>query len=356
MTDNIKGLPVFTGCSAGVAHLVRDEGVAGSNPVIPKLNTMIVELWGVRGSIAAPLRNDEYRQKLHGVLRHAMEKGLPAPDSIDDFIKELPMDLRYVFGGDTTCISITTDSEIPYIIDCGTGIRPLGDQLMGGECGKGRGGVSIFQTHTHWDHIQGLPFFKPLYIPGNEMHFYSPFEDIETRISRQMLDQYFPMSFEATASKKNFHVLTEETIVMPDGTTVDWHPMKHPGGSFAYRFRKNGRTFIFATDAEFTGEDLEKPGYQTDFFMNADLLILDSQYSLDEAFSRFDWGHTSFTMAVNCGIRWNVKNLVLTHHEPAYSDSHLYENFRQAIEHRNYMKTDLPRLFIARQGMKFRLG
>ncbi len=317
---------------------------------------MLIHLHGVRGSIAAPVRNEEYRQKLHGVLRHAIGAKLSDPADIDDFIRALPMDLRYVFGGDTTCVSVSRGDGLPFILDCGTGIRSLGDSLMNGPCGQGQGEIVIFHTHTHWDHIVGLPFFKPLYIPGNTIHFYSPFEDVETRLMRQMLDQFFPVTLESTLSKKEFHPMDNKPITFSDGTIVDFHPLRHPGGSFAFRFRRNGKIFIFATDAEFTGEDLESVGSRHDFFHNADLLIMDAQYSLDDSFSKFDWGHTSFTMAVNCAVRWNVKNLVLTHHEPSYSDSRLYENYQQAIEHKNLMKVQKPRLFIAREGMQFQLG
>jgi phosphoribosyl 1,2-cyclic phosphodiesterase len=317
---------------------------------------MKIMLMGVRGSLPAPLVNSEYSENVKQILRIAIDKGIEREDQIDSFISGLPDRFRFESGGNTTCATVALQNERPIILDAGTGIRLIGDKLMEGECGKGNGNVDIFFTHTHWDHIQGLPFFKPLYVPGNRINFYSPYKELEERLKKQMEACFFPISFETTASTKYFVLIDEkETIISNGDLKIDCSPLKHPGGSYAYRFREGDKIFIFATDAEFTGEDLEKVGGENDFFNNADLLILDSQYTLDESFFKFTWGHTSYTMAVNCGIRWNVKNLVLTHHEPSYSDDKLNQILDEAINHRNAMKIQKPNIYLAREGMTFKL-
>lgn len=319
---------------------------------------MRIQLWGVRGSCPSPLSNIEYRAKIESILSTAIEYGLSDKNRINAFIDSLPDETRYIYGGNTTCVSVTSDSGRLYILDCGTGVRPLGYELMKGPCGKGQGNVRIFLTHNHWDHLQGLPFFTPLYIAGNVLHFYSPFNGQEDFLKSQMSPPFFPAPFEKTPSQKVFHhldVKNRETIRLEDDLVVDFFPLKHPGGSFAYKFRQNGKSFIFATDAEFTGESLENPEFRTDFFDNTDLLILDSQYTLQESFQKFDWGHTSYTMAVNCGLRWKVKELVLTHHEPSYSDSMLREIHDQAKEHSLQMDPDSMIIHMAREGLVFKL-
>lgn len=315
---------------------------------------MIIKLYGVRGSLPAPLLNRDLRSRLREILRLAIERQLNSVDRIDPFLDDLPDYLGFTTGGDTTCITVRRNEEL-FIVDAGTGLRVLGDELLPGPAGQGKAVLHIFFTHTHWDHIHGLPFFKPLYIPGNEIHFYSPLPDLEERLAYQTDERFFPMPFHRTASTKFFHRLDGELEIRP-GLLIDTYPLKHPGGSFAYRFREAGRKFVFATDVEFNGDDLLDRNDHLNFFSEADLLILDAQYTLDESFMKIDWGHTSFSMAVNCAVHWKVKNLVLTHHEPAYNDRRIYENYENAIEHRRILKQDRPRIYLAREGTVYHVG
>jgi len=226
---------------------------------------------------------------------------------------------------------------------------------MTGPAGRGQAEITILLTHTHWDHVQGLPFFTPMYLKGNVVRFYSPYPDIEERLVHQQDYRFFPVTLENMASTRHFHHM-KGPVRFEDSLTVDFLPLKHPGGSYAYRFREKGSTFIFATDTEFTGGYLEQMGNKAEFFMDADLLVIDSQYTLDESFTKFDWGHTSYTMAVNCGINWRAKHLVLTHHEPGYYDFELSDILANAIEHRNNAGSNSPDISIATEGTVFQLG
>ncbi|PKA14824.1 MULTISPECIES: MBL fold metallo-hydrolase [Leptospira] len=316
---------------------------------------MEIFLYGVRGSIPAPLSNEEYREKVISILRLVAKSEGKAFSSPEEWFDGLPEPLNYVVGGNTTCVRIIGSSGVELVVDLGTGARVLGEDLVREKFGQGKGEASVFFTHTHWDHIHGIPFFKPLYIPGNKFTFYSPLEDLPERLKYQQEPRFFPIHFDHFGSERNFHRLQKGEVLEIGGVKIEWLALKHPGGSIAYKFTENGKSFIFATDAEYNGEDFPLIQEQKPFFKGADLLVLDAQYTLDESFQKFDWGHTAYTMAVNCASSWEVKKLALTHHEPAYSDEILAIILDDARTHAENLGTKDLSIVLAREGMKFKL-
>jgi len=313
---------------------------------------MIIEFFGVRGSIPTPMRTSEYRDKLKKVLTSVPKTGFENETEIDSFIKGLPENLSSVTGGNTTCLTVSSD-DINTIVDMGSGARVIGDRLMEGDAGKGKAEIHVFITHTHWDHICGVPFFKPLYIPGNVINFYSPIEDLHERLRYQQTDRFFPLPFDNMMATKKFHTMGKgDVLKMTENCLIDFYPLKHPGDSYAYRFRKDAKSFVFATDVEFTGEYLENIDSNDSFFENADLLVMDAQYTLDESMKKFDWGHTSLSMVINCATRWHVKNIMFTHHEPSYSDLKLSENLEFGRRHALKIGNRRLHVYLAREGTK----
>lgn len=309
---------------------------------------MQVKLWGVRGSLAAPLDPVDYRSRLRSSIEHARTLWSRDPGlTTDDVVAALPEHIRDLIGGDTTCVELRSGDE-QLIFDMGTGARRLGYDMMS----RGAGGtIHILMTHTHWDHIQGWPFFIPGYIPKNDIHFYSCFENCRERFLRQQEFDFFPLSFDEMGSGRQFHLFKQGDAFAIGGFQIRTGALIHPGQSTAYRIDRDGKSFIFATDTEFFGPKLPAViEEKRPFFEGADVLVLDAQYSLKEAEQKVGWGHTSMTVAVECAIAWKVKRLVLTHHEPAHDDFTTIGMFSAA---REYLETEHKNgleLILARQG------
>jgi ribonuclease BN (tRNA processing enzyme) len=165
---------------------------------------------------------------------------------------------------------------------------------------------------------------------------------------------YFPVTMDAMQADLRFVCLEGESVRV-GGAEIRWKRMNHPGGSYAYRVAQAGRTVVFATDAEVTDREFQQREENFAFFEGADLLILDSQYTLEDAFSRFDFGHTSSTMAVNLAAEWRVKRLALFHHEPRYEDRRLESIARGARWHAEDLGASSLEVVCAREGLEIEL-
>ena len=212
-------------------------------------------------------------------------------------------------------------------------MRKLGyDMLSRGQ----KGDIHVLMTHTHWDHIQGWPFFGPGFFPNNRVHFYSCHANCRERFIRQQYKDYFPINFEDMASKRDFFQFQSGDSFDIESFHVSTLPLMHPGGSIAYKIVSGGKQFVFATDTEFFGPDLEKQiEDRRDFFEGVDLLVMDAQYSLAEAEQKIGWGHTAMLIAVDCAVHWKVGRLVLTHHEPAHNDAKTFRLYEEAVAYKN---------------------
>jgi len=251
-----------------------------------------IRFWGTRGSIATPGPNTS----------------------------------RY--GGNTSCIEVRSERGTLVIIDCGTGGRSLAQKLMADDGGR-RGSILI--SHTHWDHIQGVPFFDPLYVPGNEWHVYGPKglrESMHEALAGQMEYTYFPVPLNGCAANIQYHDLVEGSFAIDD-ISVSTRYLNHPALTLGYRLQVDGATLVYACDHEpysralglgdgtIVGQDLE----HAEFVRGADLLIHDGQYTADEYPTKIGWGHSPVEYAVKLAEQAPVKRLALTHHDPRRDDN-----------------------------------
>jgi phosphoribosyl 1,2-cyclic phosphodiesterase len=315
-----------------------------------------ITLWGVRGSIATPLTTPQYRTKLKAALRRAHGVDLSDDAKIDAFIESLPRSESSVVGGNTTCVEVT-DGETLLVIDAGSGMRLLGQKLLAGPFGRGQGVAHVFFTHHHHDHTSGFPFFVPAYIPGNQIQFYGVHDSIQDRMVGLQITPYFPVPFHIMASGKDFHQLECDVPYQIGSFTVTPCQLNHPGIAYGYRIQWRERVFVLASDSEYKNPSVEDIDRFIKFFLNADILYFDGQYSLQEAFVKENWGHSSALVGVDFAVRANVKKLLVGHHDPMYSDDTISELIRQAEEYRDLMYADSTLEVVeAREGDTFDLS
>eukprot|EP00899_Mesostigma_viride_P027944 jgi/Mesvir1/8334/Mv12596-RA.2 len=231
-------------------------------------------------------------------------------------------------GGHTSCVQITTNDGTQLILDCGTGAHGLGMQLA---CEGKPVNAHILITHTHWDHIQGLPFFTPLFIPGNNVQIYGPrglSAGLRDALCGQMQYTYFPITMEAFASVVEFHDLSEETFSIGDITITTLY-MNHPAITLGYRIVADGATVLYCTDHEPHCRTLADGGTPAPssaddrhcaFMRGADLLIHDCQYTACEYPQKVGWGHSTLEYVVDMAAHAQVRQVALFHHDPMCSD------------------------------------
>jgi phosphoribosyl 1,2-cyclic phosphodiesterase len=290
---------------------------------------MIARFWGVRGSIPAPISSDEIKRKIVRALRRASGLDLRPDGAVRQFVESLPAHIVGTYGGNTPCVELQANGHT-LIFDAGSGIRNLGLALMAGEFGQGQGTAHVFLSHTHWDHIQGFPFFQPAYKEGNRIIVCSPLPDIQDRLAGQQIPAYFPVALNSMEADIEFVLFPEgEDIVLGDLRITNIE-LNHPGGSFAYRVEEKDTAFVYASDTEFTNlSDSEKDKYIS-FFSGAKALVFDSQYTLVDAIQKEDWGHSPSLKGVELAREAQVETLILFHHEPAYDDQTLKDILRGA--------------------------
>ena len=313
---------------------------------------MRVRFWGVRGSLPTPLTPEQVKRKISAVVQRIQPTDLVSPEARERFLAHLPAYLFGTVGGNTTCLEIATRSGAVIFMDGGSGIAEYSRELA--RRPQSVREFHIFFTHFHWDHLMGLPFFMQMYSPAYRVVFYSPVPDFERIVRDQMKHPYFPVPMDVMKSHIEFRVLGNDPVDI-GGARVTWKAMKHPGGCYSYKVAEGGKSVIFATDSEITEDDFKSINENRSYFQGTQLLILDSQYTLGEAIEKYDWGHTSYSMAVELACELDVGNLVLFHHEPLYEDKKIWSIHQSAEWYRDRMADMDLKIFIAQEGLEFEL-
>lgn len=253
------------------------------------------------------------------------------------------------YGGNTTCVEMLIGGE-RLVFDSGTGIRILGESLLPLMPVQGH----IFFSHTHWDHIQGFPFFAPAFMSGNTFKIYGvPTANgvtIKQRLHDQMLHPNFPVPLQIMQGDLQFYDLEIDKDIRLGEIRIEMRCLNHPGGSVGYRVEWRDRVVVFVTDTEHLPDQLDKNVLH--LAHQADVLIIDATYTdqeyYDPVHSRRGWGHSTWQEAVKIAHQAQVKQLILFHHDPSHND-----DFLDAIAEEAMLA--FPATLIAREGMSLEL-
>lgn len=270
------------------------------------------------------------------------------------------------YGGNTTCIEIRTDGGELIIIDAGTGIYALAQQLVK----QMPIDAHIFITHTHWDHIQGLPFFTPAFIPGNRITIYGGLDPvtqqgIQRALAVQLQYSFFPILEAELKATVRYTTLTPNRSIKVGDACITPLLLNHPVLNFGYRIDCDGRSVFFTGDYEpmfniYDPGDQEYEAFQAlvdeklnevcSFISGVDALIVDASYTEEEYAIKKGWGHGTYQSALDLAVRADAKRLFFTHHEPNRTDAGLDLIYRQLTEQYRDLGIELV---MAREGVEF---
>lgn len=303
-------------------------------------SNMLARFWGVRGSVPSPLRGDQVRGKVIAALREARQhSSFPtmSVEEIHDFADQLPFPSRSTHGGNTTCVEVRCDDAL-FILDMGTGLRELGNALMSDVFKTKKLHGHILQSHVHWDHIQGAPFWPQLYLPRRLFDTHFTFfggkswdAQLELVLAGQMNPPVFPVSFaelRQTAMRMEFQTVYDGWSVELPGESgtirIFARKLNHPQETFGYRIEYAGCALAFTTDHEPYASGI--PRGLSDLVRDANVWITDCQYAHETytgnrgGVQRMGWGHSYPEYITAVARAAKPGQIITTHHDPDADD------------------------------------
>ncbi|MCQ2576266.1 MAG: MBL fold metallo-hydrolase [Treponema sp.] len=311
---------------------------------------MQIHFWGVRGSLPTPITPQQVQSKIMAAIQRVTPEDIKSEEARAKFISSLPAWIFGTTGGNTPCVEIKTEKG-EFIFDAGTGIRVLGKSKNL----PADNHYNLFFSHFHWDHIQGLPFFDAAYNPNSVFDIYCPSADVEKYLRDQMTQPYYPVSFDSFTKNFRYHQMEPGVEYEINDAKVVCCEMSHPGKSYSYALIKDNTKFVYATDVELKSKDFNVSPATEAVFKDADAIILDSQYTVEEAYRKENWGHSAFCYAIDFAVHWNIKNIYLFHHEPTYDDKKLNSILQAARWYAQYIEHSDINIFLSKEDMEIDL-
>jgi len=280
---------------------------------------MEITLWGVRGSLPSPHSSQALEDKSRTLLNLFFKQGHTEAAQIEHFLRSTPSYLIRGWGGNTPCIQVKSEKG-GFLIDGGTGIRQYGYELMKGSASKGEAEIHLFFTHFHWDHLIGLPFFAPLFVPGNVIHIYAVQEDVLNVFPTLFKKPFFPVPLEHIGAQLVYHKLEPRQPHRHLDFTLTPYQLDHPDPCWGYRIEQGGKAYAHCVDTECTRVSRAALGLDLPLYQDIDLMVFDAQYTTRQKFERSNWGHASAAVGLDLAMREKIKKVIFMHNDPAAMD------------------------------------
>lgn len=295
---------------------------------------MHVRFWGVRGSIPAPLSDEQFRHKIRLIIapkeRRSRERAFQR-----SYLRRSPIPRGATYGGNTSCVELRQDGSI-LSLDAGSGLRELGLSLTAQGATFEAEPFSILVTHFHWDHIQGFPFFEPCYRAGNRILVASAVAGVEEAFRAQMAAPFFPKPLDELPATVTFNTLPVGETVAMGAFRIRAIRLAHPNDAAGYRVEGGGASLVYLTDMELAAADGPMQEAVKAACQGADLVIADTQFDREEASQKADWGHSTIFQFIDLLAGTPVSRLALFHYDPKYADETIDEIYYEALR---YLRT-----------------
>lgn len=258
------------------------------------------------------------------------------------------------YGGNTTCLELSLNDGTLIIFDAGTGIRKLGDKIIQN---NNQSMINLFLTHSHWDHIQGFPFFSPAYSEGVRIKIFGcppAFNKLKAILTKQMESSYFPVNFRQLKARISFQEISQDEHWVKKARFT-FIRNNHPGAAYGFKASEEGKAIIFITDNELLpikNSTLTSWNEFLEFCNHADLLVHDAHYLQEEMMETAGYGHSSYENAFKLGVEAEVKHLVFFHHEPDRRDDEIEAILSHYREKRDRLNISM-KLDAAREGLSY---
>lgn len=295
---------------------------------------MELTFWGARGSSPVVMSHEKLLVFLENLVEKAKSQSVGSLDELVAAAKAGRLGTPLHHGGHTPCTEVVHEGQ-RFFVDMGSGLREAGTKYLGKQTE-----FTFFLTHMHWDHLIGLNFFVPIFVPGNKLTIYHVHKTAPEHVRIMFNGINFPVRWDQLGAEVEFKELRLYDKLQLGQVQVSPFALDHPGGSFGWRFDGGGKSCAVGFDGEYSRVSREELGRDLPYYQHLDLLVFDAQYELEELLNKHDWGHSSAPIGIDLALREGIKQLVLIHHDPWATDQRLQQSLVQA---QKYVKMNLKR-------------